>query len=245
MLLISILNVVISTTAQAQDQKIYAKSLETIPNIIIQQAQKEVKQTYCQNGIQGMVKLISNCYLQNSDKDICMLEDTSLVAFDYRINEKLKSQINASLPPEEFLASNIVEERVKKYYVPRFGNIDKALNYLDKGTTILFDEMAKCSSTLLSLQQSRNNISEDAQKQLITTMPVYYENIQELIKNEYASQDSCRSGRETTEVSIMCAYADAAERKLEKLGYCGSYEDKPVSEWKWHKCSKKERLINH
>lgn len=67
---------------------------------------------------------------------------------------------------------------------------------------------------------SFSNLSYAAPQKSDTTMTVDYENIQQLIKNQYAAREGCRSIKETPETSIMCQYADAASDQLTKLGYC-------------------------
>lgn len=73
-----------------------------------------------------------------------------------------------------------------------------------------------------------------------TTMTVDYENVQQLIKNQYAANEGCH-GPDNAETNIMCQYSNAASKKLEQLGYCMPYDNKPVSDWEWHKCPKKSK----
>lgn len=84
-----------------------------------------------------------------------------------------------------------------------------------------------------------SNIAFAAPQKSNTTMSIDYENIQQLIKNQYAAREGCKSIQQTPETSIMCQYADAASEKLNQLGYCMEDDSKPTSEWQWHKCSKK------
>lgn len=70
-------------------------------------------------------------------------------------------------------------------------------------------------------------------------MSIDYENIQQLIKNQYAAHEGCRSIKETPETSIMCQYADAASDQLTKLGYCLGDKNQSMADKQWKKCSKK------
>ncbi|CAI3953373.1 unnamed protein product [Commensalibacter communis] len=80
-----------------------------------------------------------------------------------------------------------------------------------------------------------------APQQSNTTMTVDYENVQQLIKNQYAAREGCRSIKETPETSIMCQYADAASAQLTKLGYCYGDENQSMADSLWKKCSKSSK----
>ncbi|CAI3958576.1 hypothetical protein [Commensalibacter papalotli (ex Botero et al. 2024)] len=69
-------------------------------------------------------------------------------------------------------------------------------------------------------------------------MSIDYENIQQLIKNQYAARAGCHSIKETQETSIMCQYADAARDQLTKLGHCLGDENQSKADKQWKKCYK-------
>lgn len=79
-----------------------------------------------------------------------------------------------------------------------------------------------------------------------TTMAVNYENPQQLINNYYAAQEFCRSSTKENdpETTIMCNYRDAADTKLNQLGYCfGDNDEQSNAEREWKKCSQQSKKI--
>lgn len=81
-----------------------------------------------------------------------------------------------------------------------------------------------------------------------TTMAVNYENPQQLINNYYAAQEFCRSSTKENdpETTIMCNYRDAADTKLNQLGYCfGDNDEQSNAEREWKKCSQRSKTTKN
>ncbi|MDI2091594.1 hypothetical protein [Commensalibacter oyaizuii] len=83
-----------------------------------------------------------------------------------------------------------------------------------------------------------------AQQKSNTTIAVDYESPQQLIKNYYAAQEFCQSSTKENdpETTIMCNYRDAADIKLNQLGYCfGDNDEQSMAEREWKKCSQRSK----
>lgn len=81
-----------------------------------------------------------------------------------------------------------------------------------------------------------------ADKKKDTFLSVKYENVQQLIKNYYYAQEFCKgSFEENAETYIMCNYRDAADEKLNQLGWCFGHDNQPESDKKWIKCKKNHK----
>ncbi|CAI3941655.1 unnamed protein product [Commensalibacter communis] len=122
----------------------YGTTSKTLPNTTIQQAKKEMKDAFCQDGRQGVIKLVSNCYLESNNKDKCMLEDSVLIVFDKQMDDMFKAQSGQGVNPDGFLSDTAVETRARIYFNPRFGSVKNAMKYFSKAGNDIINTMREC-----------------------------------------------------------------------------------------------------
>lgn len=125
----------------------YGATPKTVPNAIIQQANKEMKSAFCQDGRQGIIKLVSNCYLESDNKDKCMLEDSVLIVFDKQMDDLFKAQSGKGVPPDDFLSDIAVDTRARIYFNPRFGSVKNAMKYFSKAGNTIINNMVDCPNS--------------------------------------------------------------------------------------------------
>lgn len=124
----------------------YSLPPKTLPNSTFQQANKEITNAFCQNGRQGVIKLVSSCYLESNNKDKCMLEDSVLIIFDKQMDDISKSQGNDGVTPDKFLSNSAIETRARIYFNPRFGSVKNAMKYFSKAGNTIMNNMANCAN---------------------------------------------------------------------------------------------------
>ncbi|WP_040363974.1 hypothetical protein [Commensalibacter intestini] len=160
---------IILISALALSLPISAKAQQTVSQTTINQAVKDAKQYFCASGSSGFAKHIQNCYQKDGASDKCILEDMSLYSFDSEFHKVIKNQTGQEPPTDDFLTETAINARADKYFLPKFGNMDKLYTYLRPGVTPLMDIMGKCLVENMQNQQNTQSTTQQPKQQNNTT----------------------------------------------------------------------------